>query len=282
MPKITSTASRITLIAIAAISLAGCDFRTTRPTTQPLGEHLSIVTYNVNFAMNAPDQAAQTIREINADIVCLQETTDAWEQYLARELSDKYPHRIFKPNPGGEGSGMGVMSKAPFREISYAPPLAGYFSSLVLQAETPIGAVQICNVHLRPSATESGGVSIGKYFTAPSVHAREVEEAHQHMNPEAAAIVLGDFNEDDFGGGIKWLTNKGFTNTLPEFDTKTKTWRWKLGLLTFRDRLDHIVYSPNLRATSARVVNKGQSDHLPVVAIIERQATSDQSTTSKQ
>ncbi|MBT3202618.1 MAG: hypothetical protein HN350_22180, partial [Phycisphaerales bacterium] len=264
------------LIAIAVISLAGCDFRTTRPTAQTLSEHLSIVTYNVNFAMNAPDQAAQTIREINADIVCLQETTDAWEQYLSGELGDKYPHRIFKTNIGGEGSGMGVMSKAPFKEISYAPPLAGYFSSLVLQAQTPIGTVQICNVHLRPSATESGGVSIGMYLTAPRVHAREVEEAYQHMDPSAAAIVLGDFNEDDFGGGIKWLVAKGYTNALPEFDTKTKTWRWKTSLLTFRDRLDHIVYSPNLRATSARVVNKGQSDHLPVVAIIERRTVSEQ------
>jgi endonuclease/exonuclease/phosphatase family metal-dependent hydrolase len=259
--------------AVIVIMFSGCDFRMTREPQPPSGAHLSVMTYNVNYAMLAPDETARAIRDADADIVCLQETTDAWRDYLIEKLNDKYPHSVFKSNTGGEGSGMGVMSKRPFREIIYTHPIAGWYRSLIIEADTPLGPVQICNVHLRPSASDVGVgsvVSIGKYLTSPIVHAREVAGAYEYMDPDRPRLVVGDFNEDDFGGGIKWLARKGFTNALPQFDKSTKTWRWTIGPVTFSDRLDHIMHSSDLHATSAHVIPEGQSDHLPVMAIIER------------
>jgi endonuclease/exonuclease/phosphatase family metal-dependent hydrolase len=267
--KITTLTSAAVL-SVAAIMSTGCDSRITRPRKPPTGAHLTVMTYNVNYAMLAPEETARTIVNADADIVCLQETTDAWRDYLIKKLEHKYPHSVFKPNPDGQGGGMGIMSKAPFREIIYTRPIAGWFRSLIIEADTALGTVQICNVHLRPSASDIGVLSVGTYLTAPIVHAREVAGAYEYMDPARPRLVVGDFNEDDFGGGIKWLTDKGFTNALPQFDTSTHTWRWPAGLITFRDRLDHIMHSSDLQATSARVIPNGQSDHLPVVAIIER------------
>jgi endonuclease/exonuclease/phosphatase family metal-dependent hydrolase len=267
--KIT-TLTPAAVFAVAAIVSTGCDSRITRQRKAPTGAHLTVMTYNVNYAMLAPEETARAIRKTDADIVCLQETTDQWRDYLIDKLNDKYPHSVFKPNPGGQGGGMGVMSKAPFREIIYTRPIVGWFRSLIIETDTALGTVQICNVHLRPSASEIGVLAVGKYLTAPIVHAREVAGAYEYMDSGLPRLVVGDFNEDDFGGGIKWLTDKGFTNALPQFDKSTHTWRWPAGPITFRDRLDHIMHSSDLQATSARVIPKGQSDHLPVVAVIER------------
>ena len=35
-------------------------------------------------------------------------------------------------------------------------------------------------------------------------------------------------------------------------------------------QLDHIMYSEHLRPLSARVIDEGRSDHLPVIAIFEQ------------
>ena len=256
----------LAVMLIAAVG--GCDNRITRPLGTPAGPHFSVMTYNVNYGMAAPNLAVRAIRQTDADIVFLQETTPAWRRYLSSELAEAYPHRRYRHYNGS--GGMGVLSKLPFTEISYVHTQAGWFPSWTIQADTPVGPVQICNVHLRPPLTNAGELSIGQYFKSPATHRQELAEACGNMDPELPRLVVGDFNENDFGGGIKWLAEQGFTDALSQFDTASKTWRWNTSLFKLRDRLDHILYSGDLHSVSGWVVNEGLSDHLPVVAVIER------------
>ena len=85
-------------------------------------------------------------------------------------------------------------------------------------------------------------------------------------------LILGDFNEDDSGRAVTWLLERGFTNVLGEFDRKTNTWQWPTSVYTFKGRLDHILYSPDLRGLQARVIRVEASDHYPVFAIFEKAA----------
>lgn len=271
MPKASALVCRIASAAIVTVMAtipAGCDLRATRKIAPPAGPHFSVMTYNVNFGMPGAAEAARAIRETDADIVCLQEITPAWQRYLTAKLSDRYPHSRYKHRAAA--GGMAFLSKLPFRDAAYIEPQAGWFPSWIIEAETPLGPVQICNVHLRPPLSDRGSISPTAYINTPETHAREIAEAYVEMDSKRPRLVVGDFNENDSGGGIAWLSRRGFKDALSEFDTSVKTWWWKVGPFTLRDRLDHILHSGDLHSASAWVVAKGKSDHRPVVAIIER------------
>jgi len=195
-------------MAMMVTTLAGCNLRATREITAPSGPHFSVMTYNVNYGMPGAAETALAIRETDADIVCLQETTPAWKEYLTAELGDRYPHSHYKHR--GAAGGMGVLSKLPFRDIAYTEPRAGWFPSWIIEAETPLGPVQICNVHLRPPLSDRGSISPSAYMNAPTTHAREIAEAYGKMGHNRPRLVVGDFNENDSGGGIAWLGKRGF------------------------------------------------------------------------
>ena len=124
--------------------VSGCG----RPAEAPTGPTLSVLTYNVNFGMPGAEQAVAAIAEADADVVCLQETTPEWQRWIRRRLGGRYPHRRFRHWPGA--GGQAVLAKAPFKEVSYRKPKAGWFPGWIVEADTPIGAVQVLNVHLRP------------------------------------------------------------------------------------------------------------------------------------
>src|SRR4051812_13389564 len=87
--------------------IGGCS--TARKPETPTGLHFSVLTYNVNFGGPRPDPAIDAIRRADADVVCLQETTPAWEDLIRAELADVYPYISFHTGP--VASGMGMLSK---------------------------------------------------------------------------------------------------------------------------------------------------------------------------
>jgi len=251
------------LVAAALILLCGCG--STREAEKPSGPHFSVLTYNVNFGGPRPGLAAKAILDARADVVCLQETTPAWGKYLRARLNEKYPHILFR-HFGGAG-GQAVFSKLPLKEIAYVLPQAGWFPGWIVEVQTPLGPVQILNVHLRPAVSDRGSFTPSAYYSTKATRLDEIRWFYARLNAKRAAVVLGDFNEDDSGRAVQWLQAKGMKDALREFDRYTDTWRWRTSIGTVYDRLDHILYSPRLRCFSARVIKAGASDHLPVVAV---------------
>jgi endonuclease/exonuclease/phosphatase family metal-dependent hydrolase len=101
-------------------ALAGmlCDCHTTRTAQVPAGPQLRVLTYNVNWGGPRPDLAAQSFRESGADIVCLQETTPQWEQYLRQALGQEYRFAQFKNSETRMGGGLGFLSRLPAQEVA--------------------------------------------------------------------------------------------------------------------------------------------------------------------
>ena len=71
------------------------------------------------------------------------------------------------------------------------------------------------------------------------------------------------------------LLDRGMANTLPDFAPGAPTWRWRTSLGTLRTTLDHVLYDDRLEPLSAQTLQAGRSDHLPVVAVFVRSATSE-------
>jgi len=246
-------------------ALSGCRSQPVRPEMTPTAPHFRVATYNINWGMPAPRETLRAIEATRADTVCLQEVTAEWVRYLLPHLREGYPYHEFRLWRGA--AGMAIFSKMPFRSVTDLPPRAGWFPAWLIRAQTPVGEVEILNLHLKPPLSERGSVTISAYLDAGRIHEAEVRDFCTRMDGTLPRLVLGDFNEGDYGDGVGWLRERGMTDSLREFDRYTDTWKWRVSVATLKKRLDHILYSEELTCLDARVVPLGGSDHYPVVAL---------------
>lgn len=234
----------------------------------------TVMTWNVNWGGPGMDAAVAAIRDSRADLVCLQETTRPWEQKLRSELSSEYPHMLFKHHlfPAG---GLAVLSKNPIHETAYLAPEGGWFPALIVLADTPAGLLQIAIVHLHPPMGKPG--TPGEAFSVKAVRRGEIKSLLPHLQPARPTLLLGDFNEDENGLAMKHLLNLGYVDALSRFDPTSPTWRVgagtrTTGTRTAQSRVDHLLASPDLECISAEVLDRGESDHLPLLVQL-KQAT---------
>ncbi len=254
-------------LALAAVTCFACRLDASPPRKPiPGPAHLVLATYNVNFGLAGDPATLAAIRAINADVVLLQETSWMWERAIrAGGLGKRYPHMVFHHSPRWPAGGLAFLSRYPLEGLRLSPSKLGYFPAWRVVVRTPAGRMQLVNVHLKPPVSKSGSYVSG-YFVTPKERAAEMKGHLALMKPGLPTIVAGDFNEQS-GGGLGVLGKQNMISALPRFAPSANTWRWPVGSLTLRQRLDHIVHDPaQLTCLGARVLKMGRSDHLPVVA----------------
>src|SRR6185436_19741557 len=107
-----------------------------QPGHEPSGPHLRVLTYNVNWGAPRMELAAELIRASRAQIICLQETTPQWEQYLKQALARDYPFTEFRDSKTRPGGGLAFLSTRPFQEVAYVPSETGWFDGWIMRFET--------------------------------------------------------------------------------------------------------------------------------------------------
>lgn len=256
------------LLAAACLH-SGCGPR--RRPEPPRGAAFKVMTWNVNWGAPGAELVPRAILDSGADVVCLQETNRAWEEFLVPRLREAFPRHLFRHGRGA--GGMAVFSRWPVREVAWAPTGAGWFPGWLLEVQTPLGPVQILAVHLRPAVSETGSVGPGPYYSTKPIRRAEIEELHALLKDGAPTLVLGDFNEGSGGRAVAYLEKRSFTNALGEFDAGSSTWRWRVaGCVTVRQRLDHVLYAGGLYCCRSEVFRRGASDHYPVLAVFDGRA----------
>ena len=237
------------------------------PREQPDAPGLLVMTYNVNFGTAGDPEILELIAGSGADLVLLQETTPRWEKALRQALARRYPYMAFLPSARRAG-GLAFLSRHPLepREAGRSP--IGWFPAWRAIAHTPIGPVQLLNLHLRPPGTDGGSYLRG-YMTSQEDRLRETRAHLELVDPDLPTIIAGDFNEDSRGRSLRHLAERGFDGALERFRPFQHTWRWQTAMGTIRWQLDHILAGPRLEATDAWVLQGGGSDHLPVLARVE-------------
>ncbi|MBI4951073.1 MAG: endonuclease/exonuclease/phosphatase family protein [Myxococcales bacterium] len=251
--------------------LAACGPAPRQPELPTPGEpHLSVLSYNLNFGLGGDPAGIEAIRRSFADLVLLQETTPEWEEALRRELSDRYPHMAFRHCC--RAGGLGVLSRFELDPREYIESDTGWFPAWRVLASTPLGTLQLLDVHLHPAVSESGSVVSG-YFTTPPLRRAEIERFFPALDPGLPTLVAGDFNEGRSGGAVGFLEERGFRSALSEFDAPSVTWRWDLGGDGIALELDHILHDAALEPLDCRPVPLGRSDHYPVYAVFRLRRT---------
>jgi endonuclease/exonuclease/phosphatase (EEP) superfamily protein YafD len=241
------------------------------PLPMPAGApELRVLSFNINYGVGHDPSNVAAVAEANADLVLLQETTAESEAAFRKALAGTYPYVLFRDccNAGG----LGVLSKHPIREEAWLEPSVGWFPAWRVVVDTALGPVQALDVHLRPPMSD-GGSWVAGYFTTRDDRREEIAAFWPALDPALPTIVAGDFNEDAQGRAIAFLAEKGLRSALPQVDPRAKTWRWQTRLGKLRLMLDHVVYGPGLQLRSAEVLDRGTSDHLPVLVVLGADAS---------
>ena len=228
----------------------------------------ALMTYNLNYANPDPDSSLDAIAKADADVVLLQEITDAWKTRLDTRFAKQYPHRSFHT---GRAGGLAVLSKHAIREDDlWSPPSGGYFPAERLRIDTPLGDVQILHVHLRPNI-DRGSWVLG-WKTTPPIRRKEIEAYWAKLATGVPTIVAGDFNELPDGSAVAFLAGKGLARIAT---SGPRTWHHVLDVAGKKVEgltadIDHVVVDATFVAKTATVLDAGASDHRPVVVTLER------------
>lgn len=256
------------LLPAALALLAGC---VEPPAMSPRAPtpgvpHVTITSFNVDLHRYDDPSTVDAIGATDADIVCLQEVNDGWRKVLRTTWHDEYPFMAFE---GEASSGLAVLSRYPFVDLGVHDGLDGWHPAWHIQVDSPIGALQVLQVHLRAPYTRRSGV--GGLVGVDDDHLAEIGRFSEACDDDLPTVVLGDFNEGTEGPAVQHLEELGFINALPAFRPGQETWRYARSLYGQTiDTLDHILYDPaRLDPLDAFVKYVGRSDHLPVTVKLE-------------
>lgn len=231
-----------------------------------------VATYNIHKCRGLdqrvkPDRIATVLRELDADIIALQEVLnitdgqreDEQARYLSEELS--YDYRLGE-NRKLEGGAYGnvVLSRLPLlAAYNYDVSQHGYEERGCLRVDVGLGGHQLLHVF---------NVHLGTAFKERPPQARRLldEEILTTKHLLGPRILMGDFNEWTRGVASKLLAEHFQSADLRLHLGRTRTYP---GVLPFM-HLDHIYYDAelvleraSLHRTRAALI---ASDHLPIVA----------------
>lgn len=231
-----------------------------------------VVTYNVHKCRGLdqrvrPARIAEVLREIDADIIALQEVLsiangnreDDQAQFLSEELGLLYRVGEARKLRGGVYGNV-VLSRLPMlAAYNYDVSQHGREERGCLRVDVAVGAHQLLhlyNVHLGTAHRE-------RPLQARRLLDEEILSTQHILGPR---ILLGDFNEWTRGVASKLLAEHFQSADLRLHLGRTRTYPGVLPLL----HLDHIYYDTALELEAATLHRSRRallaSDHLPLVA----------------
>lgn len=255
---------------VVVATMGGCGPRPLEPRDPTPGvPHFVVQTFNVEFEHWGDPATVEAVGHENADIVCLQEVTYDWERVIRKRYASQYPNMIFYPN-GGTG-GLAALSRYPLEDLGLRPGPNGWHPAWHFLVHTPMGPVQVLNVHLR-SVLSGRSSSVSAYVNVSSDHQQEIQLFTADCSTTSPTLVVGDFNEEPGGSAIRYLENEGFQDALWLYHPGQWTWHHPSLGDQFAKAFDHILFDSAFEPLNSWVTRRGNSDHIPVLAHLEASA----------
>ena len=223
---------------------------------------LRLMTYNLKGQTHDLDPALAIIREIDANVVALQEVSMEMAARIETDLADVYGYQALHPQPESRIAGQAVLSRYPVLEDEYRRlNLSAQRVTLEIEGQ----AVTLYNVHPMQPMVPRGFV----------MRAEDIGDILQQARGETGPLLLaGDFNMSDLSEdyhrvasayhdtyrAVGWGMGFTFPAMLPFFGSN---------LVRPLARLDYVFHNNHFEALTARVwPERGGSDHLPVVVTL--------------
>lgn len=238
-----------------------------------------IVTYNIHKGRGLdrrvrPQRIVEILREINADIIALQEVLNAdnsrRDEHQTRFIAEELRlHYAFGENRRLKGSGYGnaILSRLPLiMEENYDLSHAQREERGCLRADIALSNSQVLHIF---------NVHLGTAYLERRHQGRKLVESDifTRLDVTGPRILLGDFNE-----WLPGLSTRLFREHFGSVDLRACLGRRRTypGAFPFL-HLDHIYFDDSLELKRAAVYRSGRtllaSDHLPLVADFHLRST---------
>ena len=250
-------------------------------------KELKVVTYNLHYFDRGFQPILRTIKELNADVIALQEVLVHngvdYSKLIARKL--KYYHLSSSPyvsyRNGKYKWVLSFLSKYPMKKVS-EKWLQNYRLAFKVRVSVDGQGISFINTHLSPFTWPKKGV-LKANIRRSERRQKEVNDliqwAGKPLNP---SVLLGDFNCLPMMKELKLIKNIGYRDVYGELneshketyqiDNKELSKRLKRYLPLFslagEITLDYIFIGGMIKTLSVNVIHSDASDHYPVKAKI--------------
>jgi len=251
--KRTRTARCATLFGfIAFFAIAAQLFVTKLPSIQPheqRGKAFTVLFANVYANNNSIDELDETLREADADIICLFEITPRIKRGLVS--LGGYGYRIEHINP--TPFGFGAYSRVPLTESSDRS-YSGEEPVFLGTASTAHGKLHLIAVHLFPPASSAAVFRDRELFSLASGVARNIGES---------VIAGGDFNATPYSSFLKEFALQGGLQKVASAALLPRTWDMQSSLARFE--IDHAFIKGDIKPVGLSHIQLPGSDHAAVL-----------------
>ncbi|MFG3407553.1 endonuclease/exonuclease/phosphatase family protein [Streptomyces sp. NPDC048142] len=213
---------------------------------------LTVVSHNVDEGNTDPAGTARVLAGAGADVLALEELSDASAAVYSRELAAAYPHHAVL-------GGVGIWSRHPLADVKEVP-IMPWTRALRATARTPDGPVAVYAVHLASVRVSAAGFTTGRRNEA----ARELAAALR-AEPAPRVVVLGDFNGTYRDGALSPVTSQLRSAQREAGDGLGFTFPAAFPMV----RIDDVLVR-GMTPRAAWTLPATGSDHLPVAATLGR------------
>ncbi|MBN1287003.1 MAG: endonuclease/exonuclease/phosphatase family protein [Anaerolineae bacterium] len=255
-------AALLSMAGAAAVWLFGPLFisQAAPPAGMPV---LVVMTANVGMAYYSPvEKFIDVLESSGADIIALQELSEAQQAAIEHDLADLYPYRALYGKPTYHVDGKGLLSKYPIVEAS-APFQLWPGGNTHMRAVIDVNGTPVTVIVAHPPPPRVGD----GHDMRPEV-IDEIKALTEMATAGGAALLLGDFNATDQNDRYALVRSAGLIDAF-------RVAGWGFGvtwpaeyrlLMPPLVRIDYIWYTSHFRAVDAWVGPETGADHLPVLA----------------
>lgn len=281
---------------ICSLNAAGYDLE---PPTDKIRD-MKLLNINIGIRIDNSKKIADFVREVDADIVAIQEIVRPLEnevkkqfrskEDIERELKGLYPYQFFGPlwiaksiNEGAKiildfgghvEQGNEILTKYPIIEATNEHYYKSYSYALDWsnwKSEDHGRALQIVELDLGGRGLQV--LNLHGIWTEDKMgDERTLEECKYVVSAakrkDIPTIITGDFNLSPETESIQ-LINKKFRSLVEEYKIETTRPNFKDEIDEGRNVVDYIFVSEGVKVRGFRVMDSGVSDHLPMLLEFE-------------
>ena len=216
---------------------------------------VTLITFNMAWAARPVDNIAAYLLQHDADIVLLQEATEAHTSALNSALAAKYPYT--HACGAIQGCTQMILSKRPWVSVQHVHRTSGGPEMISARFDdAAFGRFHVYGIHLAWPFT-------------PNTQDRHIDRLIAlRRSISEPAIFAGDLNLTPWSYQLqRWL----WAGDLRQHAMFLRTWptdgQFRLPVPLFQ--IDHVITTPDIKTVSITTGPNLGSDHLPIIARLE-------------
>jgi len=217
----------------------------------PEGAHsLRAMLLNVNTRLGDSKRVKQVVREVDPDILVLEEISSQWISDLAW-LTHSHPYSVTQPRE--DNFGIGLFSKLPLTQSKIAYIGSAEVPSILATVETGRTNLRVIATHPLPPA----GPAYSQWRN------ELLDQLPDYTRSSLPLVLLGDLNVTPWSYHFRRLLRRSGLIDSSKGRGIQPTWPSYNPLL--RIPIDHCLHSPDVVVLSKEVGADVGSDHFPVI-----------------